>query len=225
MVRDDEASRYVWLDREKGALSSMPKNSIAIECSTLSPGWVRELAETARDTGIGFVDAPVAGSRPQAEAAQLVFFAGTDEATYHSVHPVLSSMGSVVHYCGPTGTGATIKLAVNALFAVQVATVAEVMGLLERTFPDLSKAFEIIGSTPVCSTAARLAGQAMLSRRFDPAFPIELVEKDLGYVESLALGVKAELPISSLTHQLMKNGISEGFGDDNITGIAQLYME
>src|SRR5271155_3438435 len=43
MVADDHASRSVWLG-EDGALSSARAGTVCIECSTLSVGWVRELA-------------------------------------------------------------------------------------------------------------------------------------------------------------------------------------
>ena len=42
-VRDDEASRRVWLSREYRALAGMPASAVGIESSTLSVAWVREL--------------------------------------------------------------------------------------------------------------------------------------------------------------------------------------
>jgi 3-hydroxyisobutyrate dehydrogenase len=36
MVRDDGASRRVWLDAETGALAAMGRQAIAIDCSTLT---------------------------------------------------------------------------------------------------------------------------------------------------------------------------------------------
>ena len=69
MVRDDEASRRVWLDPETGALGWLGRHAIAVESSTLSVGWVKALAAAAGERGISFLDAPVVGSRPQAEAA------------------------------------------------------------------------------------------------------------------------------------------------------------
>ena len=48
MVGDDEASKAVWLG-ETGALSaSVAESAFIIECSTLSYGWVLELAEEQR---------------------------------------------------------------------------------------------------------------------------------------------------------------------------------
>ena len=43
MVTDDEASRVVWTG-PVGALAGLSPAAVAVESSTLTPGWVRELA-------------------------------------------------------------------------------------------------------------------------------------------------------------------------------------
>ena len=45
MVRDDNASQNVWLDSTNGALAGMHPGAVAIESSTLTPEWIRELSE------------------------------------------------------------------------------------------------------------------------------------------------------------------------------------
>jgi 3-hydroxyisobutyrate dehydrogenase-like beta-hydroxyacid dehydrogenase len=44
MVRDDGASRDVWLDPSNGAIHSMSTDAVAVESSTLTVSWTRELA-------------------------------------------------------------------------------------------------------------------------------------------------------------------------------------
>ena len=76
MVRDDEASREIWLDPANGAAAGVAPDTIAIESSTLTPTWVRDLGKTVADRNIPLIEAPVSGSRAAAEAAQLVYFVG-----------------------------------------------------------------------------------------------------------------------------------------------------
>src|SRR5262245_757145 len=47
MVADDNASRSIWLG-EQGALAGAAAGAIAIESSTLTVGWVKELADAAK---------------------------------------------------------------------------------------------------------------------------------------------------------------------------------
>ena len=224
MVRDDEASRQVWLDEEHGALTSLASNAIAIESSTLTVAWVKELATEFRNKEIQFLDAPVAGTLPQADAAQLIYFVGGDEAEFKSAKPILKAMGNTVHHAGSVGNGMAIKLAVNALFGIQVSALGELINLLKGCGLDETKAIEILSSTPVCSPAAKGAAAGILSRNFAPLFPIELVEKDLSYAVNTAQDCDAQLPITNATQQTFKDAISQGYAQDNITGIAQLYF-
>lgn len=224
MVRDDDASRFVWLDKKEGALSAMSPGAIAIESSTLTIAWVEELGNKCERAGIQFADAPVAGSRPQAEAAKLIYFVGADQTTFEQLLPVLSVMGGAVHHTGGTGTGATIKLVVNALFGVQLAAIAELLGLLKNAGMGLQQALEIICATPAYSPVVKLSSEAMIAGQFKPAFPIELVEKDFSYAEAAAASVGTDAPLISATRKVLQRAMSQGFADDNITGIAKLYF-
>src|SRR5476649_586015 len=79
MVADDVASRAMWLD-ENGALAGASRGAVLVECSTLTVGWVNELAKAAAEKGLEFVDAPVTGSKTHAAAGELNFIAGGSAA-------------------------------------------------------------------------------------------------------------------------------------------------
>jgi 3-hydroxyisobutyrate dehydrogenase len=132
MVRDNEASRAIWCDEQDGALRGFGAGAIAIESSTLTPGWVRELGAEVQQAGARFLDAPVVGSRPQADAGQLIHLVGGDADIFDRAKGVLSALGGAAHHVGPVGAGARLKLAVNALFGVQVAALAELLALLKN---------------------------------------------------------------------------------------------
>jgi len=104
MLADDNASRVAWLGAD-GALAAMQPGSIAVECSTLSPDWVAELNGAAGDRGLHMVEAPVTGSRMQAEGGQLNFLVGADEEALALVEPVLRSMSKEILHLGPVGSG------------------------------------------------------------------------------------------------------------------------
>ena len=61
MLADDNVAQAVWLG-DNGALHAAKAGAIVIECSTLSPDFVRQLASWATQRGCGFLDAPVTGS-------------------------------------------------------------------------------------------------------------------------------------------------------------------
>lgn len=222
MVRDDDASRTVWLDSETGALAGMDRNALAIECSTLSLGWTRELASAAEAAGLAFADAPLAGSRPQAEAGTLIFFVGGEVAAVERARPLLSALGAGVHHAGRAGAGMSIKLAVNALLGVQVALMAELLEGLRRQGLEPAQALEIIAATPVCAPAAKIAGEMMLKGAFAPLFPIELVEKDLGYQAEVSGGGG---PITLAAREVYQRAAMAGLGGEHLSGVVKLYRQ
>ena len=223
MVTDDDASRAVWTG-PKGTLAGLATGAVAVESSTLSPSWTTDLAASVRDAGATFLDAPVAGSRPQADAGALIYLVGGDAEAVERVRPVFEVLGGAVHHVGPVGQGAAIKLAVNALYAVQVAAVAEQLAMLRAAGVDEARAAEVLGATPVASPAAVGAMGAIVARRFDPLFPIDLVEKDLRYAVAAARAGGAEAPVTEAARAVFGRAQEAGLGGDNITGVAQLGL-
>lgn len=223
MVRDDEASQQIWLGDETGALMGLPAGAIAIESSTLSLGWIRELAAHFQSQAMSFLEAPVAGSRPQAEAAQLIYFVGGEKTCFELAKPLFETLGSAVHHTGAVGSGMAIKLAVNTLFGVQAAALGELIGFMQRCGLAPAQAMDVLTSTPVCSPAAKGLAGAMVAGRFDPLFPISLVAKDLGYLCESAQVQQASVPIGLVACEVFERAIAQGHGEDNITGVVQLY--
>jgi 3-hydroxyisobutyrate dehydrogenase len=224
MVRDDEASREIWLSPHHGALEGLKEGAIAIESSTLTPGWIRELGLAVAARGSALLEAPVAGSRPQAETAQLVYFIGGDEAVLKQVKPLLIAMGSTITHVGPLGSGALVKLSTNALLGVQVTVLAELIGLLKRSGADVASAVKAIGGTAAWSPAANNLSSSMLAGNFSPQFPVELIEKDFGYAVDAA-GSPEDVPTIAAARGVFQKAIANGFGSDNMTSVVQLFTK
>lgn len=223
MVRDDTASEAVWRDPETGALAGLRPQAIGVECSTISLPHARALAENFAAADRAFADAPVAGSRPQADAGQLIFFLGADASDQTRLAPALEAMGGATHHAGPAGAGTAVKLLVNASFGVQLALIAEQIGALAHAGVAPARALEVFNATPVASPAAKGAAAAMLSRAFAPAFPIDLVAKDFGLIAASAAADGAAAPMAAAAERVYREAIDAGYGGDNITGVAQLY--
>jgi 3-hydroxyisobutyrate dehydrogenase len=223
MVFDDAASRAVWLDAETGALTGLSPSSIAIECSTLTPEWLLELGATIKASGPAFVDAPVAGSRPQADAGQLIFMAGGEADAIERARPVLMQLGGALHHVGPLGSGAWLKLVVNSLFATQVAAMAEHLALLRAAKVDTDGALAALKTMPVTSPAAGGAATLMLAGNFAPQAPVDLIAKDLAYALQSAVMVKAELPVTTAVLKRFQAASAAGYGQENIVAVAKLH--
>ena len=164
MVRDDEVSRNVWLDATNGALAGMKPGAIAIECSTITPAWARELGGAISKTGIAMLEAPVSGSTPQAENAQLVFLIGGDAETLKHAEPLLKGLGSSIRHAGAAvGAGALAKLITNTLMGVQLTTIAEMIGILKRQGVDPKQVLDAVAGTAMWNPHLITDTESMLS--------------------------------------------------------------
>jgi 3-hydroxyisobutyrate dehydrogenase len=223
MVRDNEASRAIWCDDRDGALKGLVAGAIAIESSTLTPGWVSELAALVQNSGAAFLEAPVVGSRPQADSGQLIHLIGGDNDAFDRVKEILSTLGAVAHHVGPIGAAAMLKLAVNTLFGTQVAVLAEMLALLRGSGCDPAAMAEILSSLPVTSPSAKGAMSLMLAKSDAPLFPIDLVEKDFAYTLRQADATSLALPVTAAVHACFTKAAAEGLAASNITAVARLY--
>jgi 3-hydroxyisobutyrate dehydrogenase len=157
MVANDAASRDIWLG-EDGALAGAAPNSILIESSTLSGGWIQELAAKATERGCRFLDAPVTGTKPHAANGELTFLAGGTPEVVEAARPVFSVLGRETIHLGPVGSGVLMKLVNNFLCGVQAASLGEALSLVDAGGLDRTKALSILtGGAPGSGIVKRIA--------------------------------------------------------------------
>jgi 3-hydroxyisobutyrate dehydrogenase len=221
MLANDEASRAVWLGGE-GALPAMRKEAVAIECSTLTVEWIRELAAAAQARGVAFLDAPVTGSKVQAESGALSFLVGGPAEVLERVRPVLAAMGGNVAHLGPTGSGAMMKLINNFLCGVQVASLAEAIAMAERSGLDARQAAAVLAGGSPGSPLVKVVSQRMLDRAYEPNFFIPLMAKDLSYARQAFARAGIELVSADAARARYVDADRAGMGQKDIAAIVEL---
>ncbi|MFD3932669.1 NAD(P)-dependent oxidoreductase [Streptomyces sp. NPDC058614] len=144
-----------------------------VEMSTVGPDVIRELAARLKDElkdglkdGVTLVDAPVAGSTDRAAAGRLGILAGGDVA---GVEHVLAHFGTVTR-TGPLGSGAALKLVVNASVVGGVALVAEAMRLADALGVDEDTARNALTNGPLGGAVGRAFAEGV---HFDTALAVK----------------------------------------------------
>jgi len=219
-VTDDDASAAVWTDPASGALPVMTASAVAVECSTVSPAWAQKLAAEAGAAGVPFLEAPMIGTRPQADARQLRLLVSGSPEVLEQVRPVLATSASAIRYVGPPGTASTLKLVVNALLATQVVTVAELLGVTAVSGLDDDLVLDVLGELPVTSGAAIRAAGTIAAGQFAPNFPVGLVAKDLRYL--LGAGADVSTPMTRAALAAYVNAAQHGHADEDLTAVARV---
>lgn len=224
MVANDDASQALWLAAD-GALAGVREGAILIDSSTLTPDFVRELAQQAQNRGCTFLDAPVRGSKAQAEAGELNFLVGGDAVVLERARPVLEAMGRRIDHLGPVSSGATMKLVNNLMGGVQIAVLAEGLRLAEQAGLDMDQVVPLIingapGSPLVKGKAARIA-----AHDYHTEFALRWMHKDLGYALSAADQYGLDLPTVAAARRLYEIAIERGHGDDDFAAVGEALRQ
>jgi 3-hydroxyisobutyrate dehydrogenase len=220
MVADDHAARSLWLG-ENGALAGAASGTICVESSTVTVGWINELASAASARHCEVLDAPVTGSRTQAATGELNFLVGGHAATLEKVRPVLAVMSKTVTHVGPVGSGALLKLINNFICGVQLAALAEGVAMIERGGLDRAKALEVITNGAPGSPLVKAVSARMTAADYTPHFLLRLMAKDLSYARKEAALHSLDLATATAALALFEKGIAGGHGEKDISAVIE----
>jgi 3-hydroxyisobutyrate dehydrogenase-like beta-hydroxyacid dehydrogenase len=218
MLTDGRAAQAVLV--ESGLLEQLRPGSVVVEMSTIGPAAVAELAGEARRHDVHLLDAPVSGSVSVAEAGQLFAMVGGDQNAYERISPVLDAMTKGHVLLGPSGAGAAMKLAVNAMIAVTNESLAETLVLAERFGIERERAYDVLAGGVLASPFLLYKRGAFLQPETEPvAFTTGLMRKDVALAEDLAAELGARLPTVAAAAGVLDDALRDGLGDADFASV------
>jgi 3-hydroxyisobutyrate dehydrogenase-like beta-hydroxyacid dehydrogenase len=200
MVSDPPALEEI-LWGEAGAMAALKRGTIYMDSSTVSPALARKIAAACAERGASFLDAPVTGGDWGARKGELVFMIGGDAETLKEAEPVIGVMGKKWFHLGPNGAGQTIKLAMNAILALQVGALAEAIALVRGAGLEGEKLVEVMQSSMARSGVLDVKAPNLLKGEYVPSFPLRLMHKDLGLALDLANQLGVPLPATAAARE------------------------
>lgn len=206
------------------ALSNMKKNALWIDCTTVNPSFSRSSAQRAAAAGVRFIDAPVAGSKPQAEAAQLAFFLGADADTVQPIKPYLEMMGAKVISLGAVGQGSAFKMVVNMMLAQSMLVFSEAVQLGESLGLPQDFLLNVIPKLPVIAPFVKFKTEAIRSGDYDVNFPLEWILKDVHLAALSAYEVDQPLPLNAVTREVYAGAKRAGMGRLDFAAVHQFMQ-
>lgn len=176
------------------ALPAMGSGAIWLQCSTVGVEAANRFATAAAAAGIGFVDAPVLGTKAPAEAGTLTaLLAGSDE-DLAAVEPVIAAIATKTVRAGLAAPAASaLKLAMNAWIATITAGIAQSLTMADRLGLDPALVLEALHGAAADSPYAQLKGGAMLKLGFDAQFEVVGLLKDVRLAREATPGMPQQL--------------------------------
>jgi len=220
MLSDEQALRTVY-EGSDGLIAGWTPGEIAIDMGTTGPSGTSWLSQLVREAGGILIDAPVSGSTAAAQARTLTLMVGGPAEDLKKVHAVLEALGSNIYHLGATGSGAAMKLAVNAIIYALGEAVSESLVLAERAGIPRSLAYEVFCNSAVAAPMVKYRAQNFIEPETCPvSFALRLAEKDLRLTTALADRLGAPMPQAKLNLQVIEEAVKAGLAEQDMAAIA-----
>jgi 3-hydroxyisobutyrate dehydrogenase-like beta-hydroxyacid dehydrogenase len=223
MLSDDAAVEAVVFG-DAGALASLRPNAIHMSMSTISVALSDRLAEAHGNAGQGYVAAPVFGRPEAAAAAKLFIVAAGARELIARCGPLFDAMGQKTFPISEKPSEANlVKLTGNFLIASVLESLGEAFALVRKSGIDPHRFLDVLTGTLFSAPIYHTYGSIIADGRV-PAdgFKMSLALKDIRLALAAADANTVPMPVASLVRDHFLEGIAQGEGDADWTGLARI---
>ncbi|MFL5943389.1 MAG: NAD(P)-dependent oxidoreductase [Gaiellaceae bacterium] len=193
--------------------------AVWIQSATVGLDGAERLAELAEERGVAFVDAPVLGTRKPAEEAKLVVLASGADDALDRCEPVFAAIGQQTRRLGPVPNGSKLKLVTNLWLLAVTEGAAEAIALAEGLGLDPREFLATMEGSQIDTPYLHLKGEAILDRKLEPSFKLELAEKDASLVLEAAARAGVEARIGRAVREAFARGVELGHGGEDMAAV------
>jgi len=218
MLADPQAAMAVCFS-PSGVIQAVGPGKAYVEMSTIDPETSSKIGISIQARGALFLEAPVSGSVPQAEAGELVIMCAGDQKLYTDLHAALDILGKKHLYLGEVGAAASMKLGVNQLMGSMMASFCEVLTLVEEAGLDKRDFLAIIGAGALAAPLFGAKGEKILAQDRTPQFPLKHQQKDLRLALQLGDAHRVPMPVCAAANELYKRAYQYGLENDDMSAL------
>ncbi|MGN6687069.1 MAG: NAD(P)-dependent oxidoreductase [Actinomycetales bacterium] len=178
------------------ALAGLAPDALWLQMATVGVAGEQRLRGLAEAAGVGYLDAPVSGTKQPAEQGALTVLASGPEDLRARAETVFSVVGSTTVWAGEAGAGSRLKLVVNTWLLGLLGALADSIRLSELLGLDPAGFLAAIEGGPLFTPYAKLKGGAMIAGEYPAAFPLSMASKDAQLVVEAAHDAGGDLPVA-----------------------------
>jgi 3-hydroxyisobutyrate dehydrogenase len=171
---------------------------------------------------VTFLDAPVSGSKVQAEQRQLTIFASGPDEARPRVDPLFNTLGNRTLWLGPAGKGSRMKLVNNTFLAFGAEAVAASFALARRLNIEPQQLMDVLSGGPLVSPWQAGKLDRLLKGDFSTQFGLSLALKDVRL--ALEAGGDRFVALHCLAEEWQR-AVDQGLGDQDLTIVTRSLEE
>jgi 3-hydroxyisobutyrate dehydrogenase len=206
-----------------GLLADDVQGKLFIEMSTVPPRIEIALAERVRAKGATLVECPVGGTIGPARQGKLIGLMGAEPADAVRAKPLLDQLCRRLEHCGPVGSGATMKLAINLPLMVYWQALGEALALCRPLGLDPARLIDLMSDSSGGANVLKVRGPALVKmlKGEDPGpvgFTLDQAVKDLRTMLAEGAAQDVELPAVAQTLACFEEAGRQGLGGTEAAG-------
>lgn len=186
---------------------------IFIDMSTIAPKDSVALGKKINEYGAQFLDVPIVKSKQQAIDGTLGIYVGGPKDAYEKVEPLLELLGSDIVYMGESGKGITMKILHNMMVGEIQNGVNEMLLLAEKNGIDWQTFLKAISIGGANNFYIQTKAKAIGERKFDTAFSIANMRKDVGIALDMVNDQEINLPGVALVNKIYQQAVDRNLGN------------
>jgi 3-hydroxyisobutyrate dehydrogenase len=193
MLTDVDATIAAMQGPDGGAAGS--EGAVWVQMGTLGVEGSERCAELARDRGLGYVDAPVLGTKKPAADGQLVVLASGAGIPRELLEPFFDAVGKRTIWLGAAGEGSKLKVVINSWLCSVAEGTAEMLRLATALGIEPALVLDALEDGPLEAPYMRMKGEAMVKGDYTPSFKLWLATKDARLAADAGAAAGAEIPV------------------------------
>ncbi len=207
---------------EEAAAGSAIKSFINL--GTTGSKFSQAAAAKLKAKGIAYLDAPISGGPPGAEAATLSIMCSGDQATFEAAKAGLEAMSGKLTYLGDrVGAAQTMKLVNNIMSFCNLVAASEAFTLGAKAGLDPEQMVEVVNASSGRNSATMdKIPKAILTRSFDYGGGNHIILKDLELWRQEAEAYDVPGYMGNLVRSLFRQMVREEGTDKDFTRIFML---
>ena len=226
IVTDGNAVQDVSLG-ENGIITSLNKEAIYLDMSTISPEVSRFVSEEFDKRGLQMMDAPLSGSPVTVvQGSASIMVAGKKEC-YEKVYDTLLAIGPKVSYIGSNGLAVQTKLSINLLLMVEVIAFGEAVAMAEKGGVDRQVVVDAILNSVATSPVLSYRGPFILDGKMPekPLADVALQQKDMTLVLEQSRLLASPAPLAAAANDMMNASRGMGLGHHDFVVAHRAYKK
>jgi 3-hydroxyisobutyrate dehydrogenase-like beta-hydroxyacid dehydrogenase len=205
-----------------GVAGGAAPGTLIVDMSTISPATARAIASRLDEQGLRFLDAPVTGSSPAAEAGTLTIMAGGAADDFERAKPLFDVLGALALHVGDHGQGQMLKLVNNAVAAANAVVLAQALVVAKATGVDLDSLVRVMAAGSGGSKMLDLKAGPMREHDYATLFKTAHMLKDVRHCLEEGQSAGVPFPAAAFAREVLSGAVGRGHGDDDFASVIEV---